>query len=430
MTTLTSPSMMPYGMQARTSRVWWGEDVPDRRKGPLIQQILALMSPHIAPGADILAVYFDDHEAGQRWQQTTATGAPVASPGFLNIGPRSEKNAILARLAGASLVLDLAGAWVRGTQQTAIQWTEATWNPWVGCSVASAGCNNCYAAFFTGRGMHDSHKAVSRTLPSGRRVWNGKIALNAPKAQYAPVWRSKPTIWFTASLSDIFHEAVPDKWLVELHSVIRHTPHHVYQILTKRPERAAAYYTARPHHLFANTWLGTSIEAGPVMRRIDTLRRIPVPNDQRFLSAEPLIGHLLELDLSGIRWVIAGGESGRHDAIRPVKADWVRDIRDRCLGAEVPFFLKQWGAYLHNPLVTERGFSVAQARIADPPDNAKGGAMLDGRLWRDVPEWRNGETSPCDPKTHPLRTGYRASRGAPTLILAAAAPSSLAENAE
>lgn len=272
----------------------------------------------------------------------------------------------------------------------------------MGCSIASAGCNNCYAASFTARGLHSCHASVSQTLPSGRRVWNGNIVLNSEKTQYAPIWRSIPTVWFTASLSDIFHNSVPDAWLVEFHDVIGHTPHHVYQGLTKRPDRAAAYYAKRPHHLHSNMWLGTSIEDSGVLGRANILRSIRVPGDRRFISAEPLIGALGSLNLSGFRWVIAGGESGSQKRIRPVQPDWVRAIRDMCLNAEVPFFLKQWGTYSQNPFVTESGFSIAQAKLADPPGNAKGGAMLDGRLWRDVPDWRDGAPPPADPKSHRL----------------------------
>ncbi len=405
---------MPYGLQARRSRVHWGSGVAIGDQPRLTKTILHALAPAVRPDEAVLATAFAtdadaDHFLAMQSDGVLITPAKQGGPAITR-HPLTDMAWLAARLANSLAVYALSGTWVRGSHSsTKIEWAEATWNPWWGCSIASAGCNNCYAASFAHRGTNKSlGRTVTKVTPRGV-TWNGKTALNSDTQQYAPVLQPKPTLWFTASMTDVFHESVPTEWLVEMHDVMRHTPHHVYQILTKRPERARTFYAARPHLLMPNMWLGTSVEDNRVMHRIDTLRMIPVPADRRWLSLEPLIGSLSPLNLDGIRWVITGGESGYPSRARACNPTWVREIRDVCLRADVPFFHKQWGRYESNPFVQEQGMSEAQARALDSTKtNGKGGAILDGRLWRDVPDWRDGHPAPADPRSH------RVVRSAPT----------------
>ncbi|MEE8169717.1 MAG: phage Gp37/Gp68 family protein, partial [Phycisphaerae bacterium] len=212
-------------------------------------------------------------------------------------------------------------------QNSSIEWTEATWNPVTGCTKISPGCKNCYAERMAKR-LH------AMGLPQYR---NGFRVTLQPGALGLPLQWRKPRIIFVNSMSDLFHEAVPLEFIRQTYSVMEQASQHTFQVLTKRPERALACADDLPWP--DNLWLGTSVETALYVHRIRTLQRVPAKT--RFLSVEPLLGPIPRLPLTGIHWVIVGGESG--PGARPMEAAWVRQIRDRCRFYGVPFFFKQWG---------------------------------------------------------------------------------------
>jgi protein gp37 len=229
-----------------------------------------------------------------------------------------------------------------------IEWTEATWNPVTGCTKISPGCAHCYAERFAERfrGTPDHPYEQGFDL----RLWPERLEL--------PLRWRRPRLIFTNSMSDLFHPAVPIEFIRRVFDVMGQADWHTFQVLTKRHERLAKL--APSLHWPANLWIGVSIENKRWVSRADYLRRV----DQakvRFISAEPLLGPLHGLNLDGIDWLIAGGESGpRH---RPVKEEWLVDLRDHCLAAGVPYFFKQWGG------------SRPKA----------GGRLLQGREWSEMP---------------------------------------------
>jgi protein gp37 len=226
---------------------------------------------------------------------------------------------------------------------TGIEWTDKTWNPTTGCNKVSPGCTHCYAEALT--------KRFSKNFPNGF-----DLTLHPERLQEPLRWR-KPSRIFVNSMSDLFHEDVPPTFLQEVFSVIRQTPWHIYQILTKRHERLLELAPQLDWH--ENIWIGVSVENQNYVNRVDYLRQVPAA--VRFLSCEPLLGSL-QLDLTGIDWVIVGGESGhRH---RTIEAEWVRDIRDQAKASDVAFFFKQWGG-IH-------------------PKAA--GRLLDEQIWDEMPE--------------------------------------------
>lgn len=249
-----------------------------------------------------------------------------------------------------------------------IEWTEATWNPLVGCTKVSAGCKFCYAERMAGRlramalaleaeGRDAGRKShyVNAVRPDGR--WSRKVTLVEESLEDPAKWKKARRV-FVNSMSDLFHENVPKGYIRRIFDVMRHAEQHTFQILTKRPERAAMLAGSLPWP--ANVWMGTSVESERVVARVSELRRIPAR--VRFLSLEPLLGPLPSLDFDGIHWVIVGGESGP-DA-RPVDAAWIRDLRDRALASKVPFFFKQWGG----------------------KNKKASGRVLDGRTWDAMPK--------------------------------------------
>lgn len=210
---------------------------------------------------------------------------------------------------------------------SSIEWTEATWNPVTGCSKVSQGCKNCYAERMAKR-------LVAMNNP---RYENGfKVTLHHDLIDLPYSWK-KPRKVFVNSMSDLFHEEVPLEFIQKVFKTMVETPQNTYQILTKRSRRLAELAQHLPWT--PNIWIGTSVENEQVTFRIDDLREVPA--HVRFLSCEPLIGPLKNIDLTGIHWVIVGGESG--PGSRPMEADWVRDIRDQCHEQDVAFFFKQWG---------------------------------------------------------------------------------------
>ncbi|MFC1657260.1 DUF5131 family protein [Candidatus Moduliflexota bacterium] len=246
--------------------------------------------------------------------------------------------------------------------QSSIEWTEQTWNPTVGCTKVSPGCMNCYAEKMALRlqsmGMPGYEEGFSLTLLPHR--------LNEPQK------RKKPTIYFVNSMSDLFHNKIPDSYIRNTFEVMRSTHWHIFQVLTKRAKRAANFF--RTYQPPENAWIGVTVEnRRNGLPRIDLLREIPAA--VRFLSVEPLLEDLGELDLGGIHWVIAGGESGF--GARPMELAWVRNIRDECLRQEVPFFFKQWGAWGSD--------GVRRAK-------KRNGKMLDGKTYTEMPEIRPGQS--------------------------------------
>lgn len=232
-------------------------------------------------------------------------------------------------------------------QTTRIEWTEATWNPVTGCHQISPGCAHCYAKTFAERwrGIPGHHYEQGFDL----RLW--------PERLEQPLRWRRPRVIFVNSMSDLFHEGIPEEYIAEVFDVMARASQHTFQVLTKREERLATLAPRLPWP--ENVWMGVTIENRRFVARADRLREVPAA--VRFISAEPLLGPLDGLDLTGIDWLISGGESGhRHRRVDPV---WLRELRDRCQAEGVAYFFKQWGG--RTPKA--------------------GGRTLDGRTWDDMP---------------------------------------------
>lgn len=225
-------------------------------------------------------------------------------------------------------------------QSSKIEWTDVTWNPVAGCTIASAGCSNCYAMRMAARlAAMGSEKYAGLTRKSGgRAVWTGKIALDAKSLSAPYKWR-KPRKVFVNSMSDLFHPSVPAEFIARVWRVMLETPQHTYQVLTKRPDRMREILSSPSFESAPNIWIGTSVEDSAVLDRIHELRSIP--DFIRFISFEPLIGPVAAVDLKDIDWAIVGGESGPR--AREMKLEWVQQIEDRCRAYGTAFFFKQWG---------------------------------------------------------------------------------------
>lgn len=212
---------------------------------------------------------------------------------------------------------------------TKIEWTDKTWNPITGCTKFSAGCQNCYA------------EVMARRLQAmGQEKYkNGfTLTLHEDSLQEPMLWKKPHTI-FVCSMSDLFHKDVSFDFIDKVMNIIKQTPHHRYQILTKRAERMKEYFSDRENH--KNVWLGVTVENKMSKSRIDVLRTLNAPI--RFLSCEPLLEDLGVIDLGNIDWVIVGGESGR--CARPMLEEWVLSIKKQCEKQETAFFFKQWGTW-------------------------------------------------------------------------------------
>jgi len=228
----------------------------------------------------------------------------------------------------------------RVAQVSNIEWTDVTWNPVAGCSVATAGCTNCYAMRMAARlQAMGAPKYQGLTRKSGgRHVWTGKIHLDFNSLGAPLAWK-KPRRIFVNSMSDLFHVDVPQSFVEQVWDVMRSTPQHTYQILTKRPDRLRDTFRSVSFPVLENVWLGTSVEDGAVLSRLDDLRATPAV--VRFVSFEPLIGSVAAANLDGIHWAIVGGESGPR--ARPMATEWVDEIAELCLASRTAFFFKQWG---------------------------------------------------------------------------------------
>lgn len=242
------------------------------------------------------------------------------------------------------------------TTISSIEWTEQTWNPTVGCTKISAGCKHCYA------------ETMARRLKAmGAPGYENGFALTLlPSRLDDPIKRKKPTMYFVNSMSDLFHERVPDEFIERVFDIILQTPQHTYQILTKRAARMARFFKNRK--VPRNAWMGVSVEDKKSgVPRIDYLRRVPATI--RFLSVEPLLEDVGQLDLTDIHWVIVGGESG--PKARPMRKAWALAVQQQCETQNVAFFFKQWGGW-----------------GADGKKRAKGanGRVLEGRTWSEMPQ--------------------------------------------
>ncbi|MCC8616389.1 DUF5131 family protein [Xanthomonas vesicatoria] len=242
------------------------------------------------------------------------------------------------------------------SQTSKIEWTEATWNPTVGCTKISQGCKHCYA-----------ETMAKRLQAMGTPGYENGFKLTVLRNRLEePLRRKKPTVYFVNSMSDLFHKQIPDNYIEEVFDIIGRCPQHTFQVLTKRGDRLASFFSKRVPP--KNSWIGVSVEdRRHGLPRIDALRQVDA--SVRFLSVEPLLQDLGEIDLTGIHWVIVGGESG--PKARPMKLEWVADIKRQCEDAGVEFFFKQWGGW------------GADGKRRSKKAN---GRLLDGRTWDGMPE--------------------------------------------
>jgi len=226
--------------------------------------------------------------------------------------------------------------------QTQIEWTDATWNPVAGCTLASSGCKHCYAMNMAKRleamGV-EKYKGLTKKNET-KVVWNGVVREDQKSLSIPYKWK-KPRKIFVNSMSDLFHDDVSDDFILQVWEVMEKTPHHNYQILTKRPERMKKIMVEKIKKILPNVWLGTSVEAADVVDRIDHLRDTPAAI--HFISFEPLISSVGAVNLDNIQWAIIGGESG--NKARPIKEKWIDEIHIQCEKFDTAFFFKQWGTW-------------------------------------------------------------------------------------
>lgn len=232
---------------------------------------------------------------------------------------------------------------------TTIEWTEATWNPVTGCTKFSSGCENCYA-----------ERMARRLKAMGQPKYrNGFKVTVHPQALKVPLAWRKPRMVFVNSMSDLFHEEVPDDFILQVFDVMREACWHTFQLLTKRPHRLEELNGSLRWP--ANVWMGVTVEEGAYTDRLEILKASDA--DVKFVSFEPLLSSISNPDLDGIDWAIVGGESG--PGARVIELQWVLDIRDECVRKSVPFFFKQWGGIR----------------------KTKAGRLLEGREWNEMPQF-------------------------------------------
>jgi protein gp37 len=300
------------------------------------------------------------------------------------------------------------------SDKTGIEWSEATWNPIAGCTVLSPGCTNCYAMREAGGRLRSSAKFAGLTQPSkAGPVWTGEVRLWEPAFKADFLYSPRPRRVFVNSMSDLFHESVPDEWIDRVFATMARCPQHTFQVLTKRAERMRDYCKSLGRHHtedrvslalkamakrgeipadsvcwytlgdngwhFKNVWLGVSAEDRERCQRIAPLRETPTA--VRFLSLEPLLEDLGQIELDGIGWVIVGGESG--PGARPMYPDWARSLRDQCIAAGVPFFFKQWGEFA--PVGYPDGVDDPTEHLWIRVGKKAAGRELDGRTWDEYP---------------------------------------------
>jgi len=240
--------------------------------------------------------------------------------------------------------------------QTSIEWTEQTWNPTIGCTKISPGCAHCYAEVMARR--------LKAMKVSGYE--NGFNLTLLPHRLEEPLNRTKPTVYFVNSMSDMFHKDIPDDYIQQVFDVIRRAPQHTFQVLTKRAERMAEFF--KHYQPPRNAWLGVTVEDKKHgLPRLNWLRRVPAV--VRFISVEPLLEDLGRMNLKGVHWVIVGGESG--PKARPMREEWALNVKHQCEAQNVAFFFKQWGGW------------GADGKKRSKKHN---GRLLEGRTWDAVPE--------------------------------------------
>ncbi len=253
--------------------------------------------------------------------------------------------------------------------ESSIEWTDATWNPVAGCNVVSPGCTNCYAMRMAARleamGV-EKYRGLTRRS-GGRIVWTGTINLDWTALGTPHSWK-KPRRVFVNSMSDLFHEEVPETFVREVWKVMEETRRHTYQILTKRPDRMKDLLSNGSFPALSNVWLGVSVESVKFLSRIDSLRQTPA--SIRFVSFEPLLESVSGADLTDIDWAIVGGESG--PKARSIEPRWVDEIMDACEDYGTAFFFKQWGGV----------------------NKKRTGRKLHGRTWDNYPTTPSSECAP------------------------------------
>lgn len=281
-----------------------------------------------------------------------------------------------------------------------IEWTDSTFNPWVGCTKierarhAPSACDFCYAEKWAKRSgqVKWGNHARRRTTDS---YWAGPVGWNRRSATFQSKYGRRQRV-FCASLADVFDNQADPSWRIDLFKLIKQCDQLDWQLLTKRPQNIRKMLPADWGNGYGNVWLGTTAEdAVAYQQRVSHLLELPAA--VRFVSYEPALGPLGPIAINGKTpdWIIFGGESGvRADIARPTKPEWVRKALSQCEAEGVAPFLKQWGTYANNPLVVEGGCTVQEAMVVDPPENGKGGGKLDGDLWRKFPVARSTDPKP------------------------------------
>jgi protein gp37 len=287
--------------------------------------------------------------------------------------------------------------------KTSIEWTDASWNPIVGCSPVSPGCANCYAERLAATRLknHPDYKGLSERPEGCYARWNGQVRFLPERLDEPQRWK-KPKRIFVCDMGDLFHESVKDEWIARIVKVMLWCPQHTFQILTKRADRMrqvmsgfVEYSTPFKGKPLPNVWLGVSAENQHFAdERIPLL--LETPAAVRWISAEPLLGPVTGIgtrDFGGINWVVCGGESGAN--ARPMHPDWARSLRDQCQAAGVPFFFKQWGQWLP---VGQGMWSPGEAKAYAAWNwmncemvkvgKKAAGRQLDGREWNEFPTGR------------------------------------------
>jgi protein gp37 len=272
-----------------------------------------------------------------------------------------------------------------------IEWTDSTFNPWVGCTKIKrpgnrpSACDFCYAEKWAKRsGQVEWGKHPRRRTTES--YWRGPLSWNSQAAEFRRRFGRRRRV-FCASLADVFDNQVEEEWRADLFKLIRQCDQIDWQLLTKRPQNIKKMLPQDWGDGYPNVWLGTTAEdAESYQQRVSHLLALPAVVS--FVSYEPALGPLgtVKVGADNPDWIIIGGESGvRFDLARSTKPQWVRDVIAECHRHDVAPFLKQWGSYANNPLVVEAGLTTKEAMQADPPENGKGGGKLDGQFWREFP---------------------------------------------
>lgn len=275
-----------------------------------------------------------------------------------------------------------------------IEWTDLTWNPWVGCTEVGSGgpCAHCYAIKIANRFDHQHYEGLTAKGPDNRIGWTGRVNRAPAHVFDKPKREKQPSVFFVNSMSDMFHHAVDDDWLIEAFEIMNSCPQHTFQVLTKRPARMASKTRDLGLRWGPNIWAGTSVgEDKYAQPFVDSLMKVPAK--LRFVSAEPLLEPLPSLEIDKIDWLIVGGESGQERSVRPMDPEWVRDLLRRSRAAGTPFFFKQWGAFGQDGKKRSKaanGHLLDGEEIFEMPADAYDRLKANGRApdprWTRIPE--------------------------------------------